>query len=50
MIQKINDEKFNLVRQYTVKAITDCYFLNLSLPNIARMQKQFKDQFDQLFD
>ena len=49
MIDSINQQNFNLVRQFTVQALEDCIFLTIDIKNLQRMLKQFNAQFKKLF-
>lgn len=49
MIDRINDQNFNLVRFFTVQAIKDCHMLTIDISNLGRMHKQFNSQFRKLF-
>ena len=49
MMDKLNIVKFNMVRQFTIQAIRDSYYLTMNISNIQRMHKQFNSQFKDLF-
>jgi len=39
MMDKLNIVKFNMVRQFTIQAIRDSYYLTMNISNIQRMHK-----------